>query len=53
MDCDETSHHPLGAAKTYEYITLQTQNYKRTINVQSRIIDCCTNGEKSGAIKKY
>ena len=53
MDCDETAHHPKGAAKTDEYITLQTQNNKRTIDLQSWISNCCPDNEAIGAIKKY
>jgi len=32
MGCNEAVHHPKDAAKTDEYITLQTEKYKRTIN---------------------
>ena len=53
MDCNQTAHHPKGAAKTDEYITLQTQNYKRPINLQSWINDCCADNEAVGVIKKY
>ncbi len=53
MDCDKTAHHPKGAAKTDEYITLQTQNHKRTIDLQSWINVSCPDNETIGAIKKY
>ena len=53
MDCDETAHHPKGAAKTDEYITLQTQNHKRTIDLQSWINGSYPDNETIGAIKKY
>ena len=53
MDSDKTAHHPTGTAKTDEYITLQTENHKRPINLQSRIIGCCPDNGTIRAVKKY
>ena len=53
MDCDETAHHPKGAAKTDEYLTLQTEKHKRTINLQSWVIARCPDDGTIAAIEKY
>jgi len=38
MDCDETAHHPKGAAKTDEYITVQAKKYKQKLTSRAGLL---------------